>query len=177
MFYNKNIAFEFICFFSNLIFVDDSCSLKLSKQLPRNEPVYLVHNSNNRFELFDPSGETSEIDDGLTLFCPGKGNTLIESSINMVGVSCTSRFRSELHRMNCTKKVTADLQTTTQQCHLNRRNGMISEVGFFVDSNFVKLFEICYDGAMASALYAHHQINGRAIKRKCAQTHLCKGMG
>lgn len=148
------------------ICVDGSCSLKLSKQIPRNEPVYLVQKSKNRLELFDPSGETSEIDDKLMLFCPGNRNTLAKSNVNLVDVPCTSRFRAELHRTNCTKQVTGDLRTTTRQCHLNRRNGLIYEAGFFVDSNFVKLYDICYDSAKASALFTHHQINGRAIKCK-----------
>lgn len=164
--FNSKFTIDFVFFFFSLICVDGSCSMKLSKQIPRNEPVYLVQKSKNHLELFDPSGETSEIDDKLMLFCPGNRNTLAKTNVNLVDVPCTSSFSAELHRTNCTKQVTGDLRTTTHQCHLNRRNGLIYEAGFFVDSNFVKLYDICYDSAKASALYTHHQINGRAIKCK-----------
>lgn len=152
----------------NFVCSDGSCSLKLSKQIPRNEPVYLLQKSKNRLELLDPDGEISDIgtDDKLILFCPGKRNTLINSNVDIADVPCTGRFHNQLHKMNCTKQVTGDLRMTTRPCRLNARKGIIYEAGFFVDDIFLKLYEMCYESATASALYTHHQLNGRAIKCK-----------
>lgn len=59
-----------------------------------------------------------------------------------------------------------DLQTTSKACQLNNRRGLIYQAGFAVERKFVGLYEMCYDSQSASALYSHHQINGKAIKCK-----------
>lgn len=118
--------------------------------------------------LYEPTGNSIEIssNDKLILFCPGKRNTLIHSSESSNELSCTNNFRSKLHQSNCTKQVTGNLETTTKTCQLNNRRGFIYNAGFAVGQKFVKLYEMCYDSSSASAIYSHHQINGKAINRK-----------
>lgn len=102
----------------------------------------------------------------LILFCPGRRNTLIQSTESSNELSCTNNFRSKLHQSNCTKQVTGDLETTTKSCQLNNRRGLIYRAGFAVEQEFVELFEICYDSQSASVIYSHHEINGKAINCK-----------
>lgn len=146
----------------------DSCHIEISKQIPKNEPVYLIERSNGRLELYEPINANIEISspNKLVLFCPGRRNTLIHSKENSGELACTSNFRSKLRQSNCTKQVTGNLQTTTKPCQLNDRRGLIYRAGFDVEQKFVALFEICYDAESASALYSHHQLNGKAINCK-----------
>lgn len=146
----------------------NSCSIPIPKQIPENEPVYLIEKSNGHLELYEPINSNIEISssDKLILFCPGRRNTLIDSNENSNELPCANNFRSKLQRSNCTKQVTGDLQTTSKTCHLNNQHGLIYQAGFAVERKFVELFEMCYDSHAASALYSHHQINGKAIKCK-----------
>lgn len=146
----------------------DSCRIEISKQIPKNEPVYLIERSNGHLSLYEPTNANIEIssNDRLVLFCPGRRNTLIDSQENSNELSCASNFRSKLHQTNCTKQVTGDLQTTTKACQLNDRRGLVYKAGFNVERKFVELFEMCYDAQTASALYTHHQINGKSINCK-----------
>lgn len=146
----------------------DGCSVEISKQIPKNEPVYLIEKNNGELELFEPTGRNIEIktSDKLVLFCPGRRNSLTRTKVNSNELTCASNFRSKLHQSNCTKQVTGDLQTTTKTCQLNNQHGLIYRSGFMVQQKFIKLFEICYDSQSASPLYTHHQINGKAINCK-----------
>lgn len=146
----------------------EKCQIEISKQIPKNEPVYLIEKRNGHVELFEPSGNSIELSspDKLILLCPGRRNTLIHSDVNTNELSCANNFRTKLHQLNCTRQVTADLQTTSTACRLNSRHGLIYRAGFTVNEKFVKLYEMCYDAQSASAIYSHHQINGKAIKCK-----------
>lgn len=146
------------------ISIAEGCSLKLSNRIPKNEPVYLVQTASNNFELFDPSGQSSEVDPSLTLFCPGNKNTLLNSNENSKQLTCDARFQTNVNHLNCTKQVSGDLRMTSRPCSMNNRRGFIYDIGFFVDRDFAKLFEVCYDSENAAALYAFHQLNGKAIK-------------
>lgn len=128
----------------------------------------MIEKSNGQLRLYEPTGNNIEIasNDKLILFCPGKRNTLIHSKDSSNELPCSNNFRSKLHQSNCTKQVTGDLETTTKTCQLNNRRGLIYKAGFAVEQKFVELFEICYDTQSASAIYSHHQINGKAINRK-----------
>lgn len=128
----------------------------------------MIEKSNGRLELYEPTDGNIEISSNnkLVLFCPGRRNTLIQSNENSNELSCNSNFRSKLQRSNCTKQVTGDLQTTTKTCQLNSRRGHIYRAGFQIEQKFVELYEMCYDAQSASALYSHHQINGKAINCK-----------
>lgn len=119
-------------------------------------------------ELYEPTNSNLEISssDKLILFCPGRRNTLSNTRDNSNEIQCANNFRNKIHGSNCTKQVTGDLQTTTNACQLNRRQGLIYRAGFAVERKFVELFEICYDADNASPLYSHHQINGKAINCK-----------
>lgn len=156
-----------LCFFFD---TETSCSLHLSNDIPKNEPVYLLQKSNGQLELYEPTGESNAISsqEKMLLFCPGRRNTLANSNTNINELPCKSanRFRNDLHELNCTKQVTGDLQTTSKQCNLNKKKGLVYQAGFLVEQNFVKLYEICYDSANAAVIYTYHQINGNAIKRK-----------
>lgn len=145
------------------------CSInEIKKQLPRNEPVYIVEKLNGQVELYEPSGDSIEIESSekLILLCPGSKNTIYDSKENVNELSCAKNFRSKLHQSNCTKQVTGDLQTTTRNCNLGNRQGLIYRAGFSIEKKFVESFEICYDSDSASALYTHHKLNGKAIKCK-----------
>ncbi|XP_031626491.1 uncharacterized protein LOC116342852 [Contarinia nasturtii] len=143
----------------------NSCRVEITKQIPKNEPVYLLEKSDGHLSLFEPDGNSIEIssNDKLILYCPGRRNTLIHSNDNSAELACTSNFRSELHQLNCTKQIAGDLETTTKTCHLNTHQGLIYRAGFAFDRKFVETYEICYDSARASVLYTHHQINGKSI--------------
>lgn len=159
--------FEIIYFISKFSAEKDSCSIKIKKQIPRNEPVYIVEKSNGRMELYEPTSDSIEIEtpDKLILFCPGNKNTLSDSNASANELACERNFRSKLHQSNCTKQVTGDLQTTSHSCGMGNRRGLIYRSGFAIENKFVESFEICYDTQSASVLYTHHQINGKAIKR------------
>lgn len=162
-------------FLHNQITERNSCSIQISKKLPENEPVYLIQKSNGHLKLYEPSNSNIEIEstDKLILFCPGRRNTLINSNDNSNELSCGNSFQSKLHQSNCTKQVTGDLQTTSKSCQLNNRHGLIYKAGFAVERTFVELYEMCYDSQTASALYTHHQINGKAIKCKIHFVIIC----
>ena len=156
-------------FYRSFLFTErDSCSIPITKQIPKNEPVYLIEQPNGDLKLYEPMGNNIGIssNEKLILFCPGRRNTLIQSTESSNELSCTSNFRSKLHQSNCTKQVTGDLETTTKPCQLNNRRGLIYRAGFAVQQKFVELFEICYDSESASVIYSHHEINGKAINRK-----------
>lgn len=123
-----------------------------------------MEKSRNQIELFDSTGENSALKSPIILHCPGNRNTLINSNESSKQISCDSRLQSNLNNLNCTKQVSGDLRTTNRQCFLNNRRGFIYEIGFFVNDNFAKLFEVCYDSERASSLYAFHQLNGKSIK-------------
>lgn len=128
----------------------------------------MIEQSNGHLKLYEPTSNNIEIssDEKLILFCPGRRNTLVRSKENSNELPCANNFRTKLHQSNCTKQVSGDLNTTTKLCQLNHRRGLIYRAGFDVDQKFVELFEICYDTLTASAIYTHHQINGKAIRRK-----------
>lgn len=162
----------FYCYYLSLFILHlerQSCSIEIAQQIPKNEPVYLIEKSNGRLELYEPINSRIEISsaDKLILFCPGNRNKLSTSSENLNEIPCANNFRTKLHSSNCTRQVTGDLQTTSESCQLNQREGLIYKAGFAVDRKFVKLFEICYDSQAASVLYTQHQINGKAIRCKC----------
>lgn len=146
----------------------ESCSINIRKQIPHNEPVYIVEKSNRQMELYEPMGDSIEIKspDILILFCPGNGNKIFDSNDSASELPCARNFQNKLHESNCTKQVTGDLQTTSRNCALGNRRGLIYRSGFAIENSFVESFEICYDAQTASALYAHHQIHGKAIKCK-----------
>lgn len=145
-----------------------SCSIEIAQQIPKNEPVYLIEKSNGHLELYEPMNSKIEISsaDKLILFCPGNRNRLSTSNENLNEIPCANNFRSKLHESNCTRQVSGDLQTTSESCQLNQRQGLIYKAGFAVNRKFVKLFEMCYDAQTASILYTQHQINGKAIRCK-----------
>lgn len=119
--------------------------------------------------MYEPTNSKIEIPSGdkLILFCPGNRNKLSNSDENLNEIPCANNFRSKLHELNCTKQVTGDLQTTSESCQLGQRQGLVYKAGFAVERKFAELFDICYDSQTASALYTHHQINGKAIRCKC----------
>lgn len=127
-----------------------------------------MEKSNRQMELYEPEGDSIEIKspDKLILFCPGNGNKIFDSNDNANELLCARNFQNKLHESNCTKQVTGDLQTTSRNCALGNRRGLIYRSGFAIENSFVESFEMCYDSQTASALYSHHQINGKAIKCK-----------
>lgn len=128
----------------------------------------MIEKPNGQLELYEPTNDKIEISstDKLILFCPGNRNKLSTSNENLNELPCARNFRSKLHETNCTKQVTGNLQTTTESCQLNQRQGLVYKAGFAVNRHFVALYEMCYDSQTASALYTHHQINGKAIRCK-----------
>lgn len=164
----------FYCFFFVLNLEKQSCSIEISQQIPKNEPVYLIEKSNGHLELYEPTNSRIEISstDKLILFCPGNRNKLSTSNEKLNELRCANNFRSKLRETNCTKQVTGDLQTTSESCQLNQRQGLLYKAGFAVDRKFAKLYEICYDSQTASVLYTYHQINGKAIRCKYLLTFI-----
>lgn len=141
-----------------------ACSIGI-KELPLREPVYLQHKRELHI-LYEPTNEYVEVPggDNLVLFCPGQKNTVLESGKNTQPIACDLKFRQTLNKTTCNKQVRGDIQTTTTSCQLNGRHGYVYHIGFQVGSEFVHLFEVCYDYERAAALYSHHRLNGHAIK-------------
>lgn len=141
-----------------------ACSIGI-KELPLREPVYLQQKKGHHV-LYEPTNQYVEVTggEGLILFCPGQKNTVLESSKNTEQIACNLKFRQTLNKTTCDKQVRGDIQTTTTLCQLNGRHGYVYHIGFQVGSEFVQLFEVCYDYERAAALYSHHRLNGGAIK-------------
>jgi hypothetical protein len=68
-----------------------------------------------------------------------------------------------LHNLNCTREIVGDLRVTRDKCSNN--DGNVVDIGFKLNhQEFVTLFNVCYNNKTASAIYATHRINGKAIK-------------
>lgn len=152
------------CLFFFLV-SDSSCSIKINSDIPHREPVYVLQKPNGKQELLEPTSGRLEIasDEQLLLFCSGSRNKLINSGSNSEVIGCDSKFRRTLQTTNCTKPVSPTLHNTEASCTLNNRHGLVYRVGFEVGEDFLQVYELCYDYESASALYAHHRLNGKAI--------------
>lgn len=142
----------------------DACSFKLPIDVPPNEPVYLLHNKNG-YSLFEPDSQISTVNEKIVLLCPGKQNKLSEEHVSELTCNRKRVFNINPQSINCTKQVSGDLKVTQEKCAGN--SGVIFHAGFRIDSEFVELYDICYNKQTASTIYTKHRLNGKAIKCKC----------
>lgn len=144
---------------------DTGCSININTDLPHREPVYVLRHAHGQQQLLEPTNGHLNVasNEQLLLFCSGSRNKLIHSSSNSEIVACDSKFRRTLETTNCTKPVSPKLHNTGATCTLNNRQGLVYRVGFEVGDDHLQVYELCYDYENASALYAHHRLNGKAI--------------
>lgn len=151
------------------------CQLTIPDDIPRNEPIYLVQHRNN-FTIYKPTGQTNNfsLNDNLHLFCPGKNNFIQigrqRTNSNLTDVSCSNaKFVisdygdvNNLHGINCTKGVQADISLRKQKCSTT---GHVIDVGFKLNNNnFLPTFKICFDNSTWTPIWSKHVINGKSIK-------------
>lgn len=147
------------------------CPIKLPTDVPKNEPVYLETNSDGSYQLYIPTGKDNLIpsNEAIVLLCPGSKNSLSTGKEATDQLTCNkNKFQTELNKVNCTKQVSGELQITEQLCGSTSREGRgnIALVGYTAKSQFVELFQICYNLARASAIYSYHTLHGKVIKCK-----------
>jgi hypothetical protein len=97
-------------------------------------------------------------------------------TVNMTNIQCrlnknfadssSNKKNYQLKNINCTKEINGDLRVTRDKCSNN--DGVVIDIGFKLNQQeFVTLFNVCYNNKTASAIYATHYINGKAIKCEC----------
>lgn len=169
------IYFVFINPTARVAHANGRCQLTLPGDIPKNEPVYLVHHRNN-FTIYKPTGQVNSFtsSDNLHLFCPGKKNLIQinreQIHTNLTEVSCrNAKFLiddigdvNNLNRINCTKGVQADISLKRQKCS---SIGQVIDVGFKLTNNhFLPTFKICFDNVTWTPIWSKHVINGKSIK-------------
>ena len=115
----------------------------------------------------------------VQVFCPGKNNKVllntgsnVSSNVQKLELKCESSAKFtwnnqfyELNRLNCSRAVAASVISTERKCADGQ--GHISEIGYETSATeFLKLYDVCYDSSTASTFWSNHIINGKAIKCK-----------
>ncbi|XP_013103365.1 uncharacterized protein LOC106084323 [Stomoxys calcitrans] len=164
--------------FCALAIAANACSITLPEDVQGFAPVILTRSSaKGEYQLFKPTGKTTEIPDGtqLLLACTGKKNTMesVKSGksvkSNTLELKCSSnKFKDnnnnqhQLKNLVCKTIPSSILRKTNNKCSKNR--GKILEAGFELNKKFYgPVFEICYDKESETTYYTHNTINGAAI--------------
>lgn len=160
------------------------CAVALP-QLPKElDPLYLKLDKKKGMTFFEPTGKVTPFDEGESVFleCPTppkaatKGQKL--KSVVYEEVTCNERhaFDSAVSKVQCPKRVDAVLRETDRTCEVTADGvhitGLFYEIGFNVENGdqFIKLYEVCYDQAVESVIFTHHEINGMAIGCECLES-------
>lgn len=149
-----------------------ACSNIISTQLPSSHtPLYLrITKIVKQLALIEPTNGNLEVLKGekLLLACPNKNNFIKETTKQIASTECDLSFHKKVKGITCSQSVRAHVVDTPRDCSVGGRDGKVHEIGFNIEydgqkKRFLKLYKVCYDFETASALYAHHQINGKAI--------------
>ncbi|XP_019548525.3 uncharacterized protein LOC109418755 [Aedes albopictus] len=150
-----------------------SCSVNPSKDLPLNEPVYLMPDGNT-YKLWAPSGSTlkwNSTSEQTALLCSGANNALEQTSKALSQKTCskgqeffveggTTAINSK--NLQCKAAVDGECAENVGPCGSNR--GVLNKLGFDAGaSGFITYIESCFNTERSSVLYTKHSLPGVAI--------------
>ncbi|XP_073844619.1 salivary protein Tsal1-like [Musca autumnalis] len=151
----------------------NACSITLPDDIQGFAPVLLIKNNpiTGDYQLFKPTGKTTEIPEGASLYlaCTGSKNVITSLNVTTLALQCsTGQFMDAnnnayaLKDIVCKSIPSSTLRLTSNGCSQNR--GAIFEAGYTVDRVFYgPTLEICYDNDTERTFYTHNVINGAAI--------------
>ncbi|XP_005182498.2 uncharacterized protein LOC101891113 [Musca domestica] len=172
-----------------LAIVANACSITLPDDVKGFAPVLLTRTSSNKdYELFKPSGKTTELSDGtkLLLACTGSKNVIVSEKKSTLELTCSgdqfvdaNNNAYDLKDLVCKSIPSPTLRVTDESCSQNR--GVIHQPGFTVNKKFYgPVFEICYNNDIEHTYYTHNTINGatidNAISESTRRSFSAKGM-
>uniref|UniRef100_A0A1L8EC91 Putative dna/rna non-specific endonuclease n=1 Tax=Haematobia irritans TaxID=7368 RepID=A0A1L8EC91_HAEIR len=155
-----------------LAIVVNACSITLPQDVKGFAPVILTRSSaKGEYQLFKPTGKTTDIPEGtqLLLACTGKKNIIESLNKETLELKCSSnKFKDNnnnaynLKDLVCKSIPSSTLKVTSTLCSKNR--GKVFEIGFELNKKFYgPVFDICYDNNKETTYYTHNIINGAAI--------------
>ncbi|XP_061402301.1 uncharacterized protein LOC133338132 [Musca vetustissima] len=151
----------------------NACTITLPDDIQGFAPVILVSTnpSSGDYQLFKPTGQTTEIPEGASLYlvCTGNKNIITSLNVPSLELQCSANEfvdsnnnAYQLKDVVCKSIPSSSLKLTNNECSQER--GTIFEAGYIVDGTFYgPVFEICYDNITESTFYTHNVINGAAI--------------
>ncbi|KAF5286013.1 hypothetical protein FQR65_LT13010 [Abscondita terminalis] len=153
------------------ITINKGCSILFPKKDDRLQPLLLRNISKWTYDFFIPEGKTlnMEVKEPITFLCPSKGNVIEGVNTNMTSYECNNK---ELLSKNgntvpfdsiqCKSIVKGSVITTSRRCGNNM--GKIMNIGYQVTrTQFLTLFESCYDSKRVNPIYTNHTIYGQAV--------------
>ncbi|XP_005182499.2 uncharacterized protein LOC101891285 [Musca domestica] len=158
---------------SVLVITVNACSITLPDDIQGFAPIILVKNNptSGDYQLFKPTGKTTDIPEGASLYlvCTGNKNVITSLNVASLVLQCSAdqfvdanNNAYNLYDIVCKSIPSSTLRLTSDGCSQNR--GTIFEAGYMVDQTFYgPVFEMCYDNVTETTYYTHNVINGAAI--------------
>ncbi|GJQ74163.1 hypothetical protein Trydic_g19078 [Trypoxylus dichotomus] len=152
-----------------LISTDHSQEACLVTSKSSHQPVYITNNTGKYgFFLPDTNGMHFQQGEQIVLLCAGHLNRLNQTGANLTVATCANRDRFlvsnqiyNFHELECRRPVRASVIHTDEIC----ANGYIANIGYFIEDQFLKLIEVCYDIDQGQVVYTKHVLLTSELKK------------